>query len=175
MGKSALVLSYCCKGKFGRFERTPFWAAKVRNVSSVGSQFLNSFGFTASPTKHASCRAAPKQAPESGFTHPYPNFPILVCWGTPCFPPVLRRCAASSLANRSTNTVGPDDEVHAPLACSLRNAGEHPTLGDPVEWPEASLLGPCRGHLMQLIHSQKLGCQDHDLCGRGEVCSILKT
>jgi hypothetical protein len=27
------------------------------------------------------------------FTHPYPNFPILVCWGTPSFPPVLRKCS----------------------------------------------------------------------------------
>jgi hypothetical protein len=62
---------------------------KVRNVSTTGSQF-KSFGFNAHPTEHASCRAAPTPGLKNRITHPYPNFPILICWGTPRIPPVLR-------------------------------------------------------------------------------------
>jgi hypothetical protein len=46
-----------CTKELTRFER--IYAAKVRNVSSVGSQF-KSFRFNAHPAEHASCRASPK-------------------------------------------------------------------------------------------------------------------
>ena len=60
------------------------------SASLLGSQF-KSFRFNAPPTKHASCRAAPKPGLFCKFTHPYPNLPILPTGGPPRIPPVLRK------------------------------------------------------------------------------------
>jgi hypothetical protein len=69
----------------------------------LGSQF-KSFGFNAPPTEHASCRTAPRPGLKSRFTRPYPNFPILICWGTPSFPPVRHQRSAQGQARSLRRT-----------------------------------------------------------------------
>lgn len=71
------------------FDHSAIWTAKVRNVSKVGSHF-KSFSFNVPPTKHASCRAAPKPGLRCGIIHPCSNLPIRALGSPPRIPPVLR-------------------------------------------------------------------------------------
>ena len=94
------------------FDHRANWAAKVRNVSRLGSQF-KSFCFNVSHSKHASCRAAPEPGLKLGITHPYPNLPIRGRRSPPRFPPVRRQCAARNWPRccaRATGTQSPGQE-----------------------------------------------------------------
>jgi len=62
-----------------RFEWSPCQAAKVRNVSKVGSQF-KSFLFNVSPTEHAVCGTA------AGLSAPITNYPSLLEFPRPWTP-----------------------------------------------------------------------------------------
>ena len=62
-----------------RFEWSPCQAAKVRNVSKVGSQF-KSFLFNVSPTEHAVCGTA------AGPWLPITNYPSLLEFTHPWTP-----------------------------------------------------------------------------------------
>jgi hypothetical protein len=77
-------------------------------MSLSGSQ-NKSFSFNVPPTKHASCRAAPKPRLFQIFTHPYPNLPKCGRRSSPRVPPVLRKCSVQEQARplrRSPGLVG---------------------------------------------------------------------
>ena len=71
-----------------RFEPRDAQAAKVRNVSKVGSQ-SKSRVFNATPTQRAACPTCAQPAPSSRITRPCSNFLFFDPWGTPKSPPSI--------------------------------------------------------------------------------------
>jgi hypothetical protein len=81
-----------------RFEQRDAQAAKVRNVSKVGSQ-PKSLIFNATLRQRAACPTCARPAPSSRITHPYSNFLFFDLWSTPKSPPsecIGRGCPLSS-------------------------------------------------------------------------------
>jgi hypothetical protein len=76
-----------------RFEQDTLYAAKVRNVSKVGSQ-NKPLVFNTCPGKRATCGPVPRGWLKSEFTHPYPYFLFFIPRGTPRSPPSRGRNTA---------------------------------------------------------------------------------